>query len=84
MIFSSFTRSLWLRLCHTSQERVLYLLGLWGALEIGWNAMYMEMPMSHVRVKSRIFNLNYFKYSSSFGKLQDLWDMGASCWKVGY
>lgn len=43
-----------------------------GALEIGWNAFYMEMPMSHVRVKSRIFDLNYFKYSSSFRKLQDL------------
>lgn len=43
-----------------------------GTPEIGWNSMYMEMPMSHVRVKSRIFNLNYFKYSSSFGKLQDL------------
>lgn len=41
-----------------------------GALEIGWNAaIYMEMPMSHVRVKSKIFNLNYFKYSSNFGKL---------------
>lgn len=41
-----------------------------GAREIGWNAaIYVEMPMSHVRVKSRIFNLNYFKYSSSFGKL---------------